>query len=205
MALHTFINNIIEQKREKFISLSNQIWDNPEIRFEEHQSAETLCNALEEEGFQVEKDVAGLETAFIGSYGSGKPVVAILGEFDALEGLSQKKGLIHQAPITENGYGHGCGHNLLGTGSFAAVVAIKEYMIQKGLKGTIRYYGCPAEESGCGKAFMTRAGLFDDVDFALSWHPMTMPEIWKSSSLATYTVYFKFYGKSAHAAAFSHI
>ena len=161
--------------------------------------------ALEKEGFQVERNVAGLQTGFIGSFGSGKPVVAILGEFDALPGLSQKKGLTENEPISAGGHGHGCGHNLLGTGAFAAVVSIKEYMEKTGLKGTVRYYGCPAEESGSGKAYMTRAGLFDDVDFALSWHPETKPIIMNFSSLANYAVRFIFTGKSAHAAAAPHL
>lgn len=205
MTVHTFISNLIEQNRNKFIELSDKIWEVPELYFEEYQSAEILIKALESEGFQVEKDIAGLQTGFVGSYGSGKPVVAILGEFDALAGLSQKKGLVQHEPVTAGGLGHGCGHNLLGTGAFAAAVAIKEYMKQTGLQGTVRYYGCPAEEAGSGKAFMTRAGLFDDVDFALSWHPMTIPGIMNMSSLANVLVHFKFNGKSAHAAAAPHL
>ena len=135
MNIQTFISDYIEKRRETFIRLSDKIWETPEIYFEEFQSAEYLCQALEEEGFQVERDVAGLQTGFIGSFGSGKPVVAILGEFDALPGLSQKKGLTKNEPISAGGHGHGCGHNLLGTGAFAAVVSIKEYMEKTGLKG----------------------------------------------------------------------
>ena len=153
----------------------------------------------------MKRNVAGLQTGFIGSFGSEKPVVAILGEFDALPGLSQKKGLTENEPISAGGHGHGCGHNLLGTGAFAAVVSIKEYMEKTGLKGTVRYYGCPAEESGSGKAYMARTGLFDDVDFALSWHPETKPIIMNFSSLANYAVRFIFTGKSAHAAAAPHL
>ena len=205
MDIQTFISEYIEKRRETFIQLSDKIWETPEIYFEEYQSAEYLCQALEGEGFQVERKVAGLQTSFIGSFGSGSPVVAILGEFDALPGLSQKKGLTQNEPITAGGHGHGCGHNLLGTGAFAAAVSIKEYMKQTGLKGTVRYYGCPAEESGSGKAYMARAGLFDDVDFALSWHPETKPIIMNFSSLANYAVRFIFNGKSAHAAAAPHL
>ena len=205
MDIQTFISQYIEKRRETFIQLSDKIWETPEIYFEEHRSAEYLCQALEGEGFQVERKVAGLQTSFIGSFGSGSPVVAILGEFDALPGLSQKKGLTQNEPITAGGHGHGCGHNLLGTGAFAAAVSIKEYMKQKGLKGTVRYYGCPAEENGSGKAYMARAGLFDDVDFALSWHPETKPIIMNFSSLANYAVRFIFNGKSAHAAAAPHL
>ena len=205
MNIQTFISDYIENRRETFIKLSDKIWETPEIYFEEYQSAEYLCQALEEEGFQVERNAAGLQTSFIGSFGSGNPVVAILGEFDALPGLSQKKGLTKNEPISAGGHGHGCGHNLLGTGAFAAAVSIKEYMQQTGLKGTVRYYGCPAEENGSGKAYMTRAGLFDDVDFALSWHPETKPIIMNFSSLANYAVRFIFNGKSAHAAAAPHL
>lgn len=205
MDLHRFVSDIIEAKKDKIIEVSDQIWECPELHFAEHQSSRYLSNALEKEGFSVEKNVAGLETAFVASFGSGKPVVAVLGEFDALPGLSQKKGVASEAPIEVGGNGHGCGHNLLGAGSFAAALAVKEYMEQSGLQGTIRYYGCPAEENGSGKAFMARAGLFDDVDLALSWHPKTIPSLMHASSLANYSVTFKFDGKSAHAAAAPHL
>ncbi|WP_394234806.1 M20 family metallopeptidase [Niallia oryzisoli] len=205
MNIQTFISDYIEKRRETFIQLSDKIWETPEIHFEEYQSSEYLYRALEGEGFQVERNIAGLQTGFMASFGSGKPVVAILGEFDALPGLSQKKGLTENDPISTGGHGHGCGHNLLGTGAFAAAVAVKEYMEQTGLKGTVRYYGCPAEENGSGKAYMARAGLFDDVDFSLSWHPETKPVIMNYSTLANYAVRFIFNGKSAHAAAAPHL
>ncbi|PFP17551.1 amidohydrolase [Bacillus sp. AFS073361] len=205
MNLQKLISDLIEQKRDKIIELSDKIWACPEIYFEEHQSSEYLCKALEDEGFQVDRGVAGIQTGFIGSYGNGKPIVAILGEFDALTGLSQKKGLADHNPVVAGGNGHGCGHNLLGSGAFAAAVAIKDYMKQTGLQGTVRFYGCPAEEAGSGKAFMARAGLFDDVDLALSWHPLTIPTIWNVNTLANYSATFKFNGKSAHAAAAPHL
>lgn len=205
MELHTFISDLIEQKRDKIIELSDKIWESPEVSFQEYKSSEYICNSLEEEGFRVERGVAGLQTAFIGSYGSGKPIIAILGEFDALTGLSQKKGVAENDPVVVGGHGHGCGHNLLGAGAFAAAVAIKDYMEQTGLQGTVRYYGCPAEEYGGGKILMASAGLFDDVDIALSWHPSTIPSIWNVSSLANYCVTFKFNGISAHAAAAPHL
>lgn len=203
--LHHFISNIIEKKKDEIIELSDQIWACPELHFVEYQSSRYILNALEKEGFDIEEKVAGLETAFVASFGNGKPVIAILGEFDALPGLSQKKGISSENPIEEGGNGHGCGHNLLGAGSFAAAVAVKEYMDEKGLDGTVRYYGCPAEENGSGKAFMARAGLFDDVDLALSWHPKTIPGLMHASTLANYSVTFKFDGKSAHAAAAPHL
>ncbi|WP_026576952.1 M20 family metallopeptidase [Bacillus sp. UNC438CL73TsuS30] len=205
MNIQKLISDLIEQKRDKIIELSDKIWACPEIYFEEHQSSEYLCKALEDEGFQVDRGVAGLQTGFIGSYGNGKPIVAILGEFDALTGLSQKKGLADHDPVVAGGNGHGCGHNLLGSGAFAAAVAIKDYMKQTGLQGTVRFYGCPAEEAGSGKAFMARAGLFNDVDLALSWHPSTIPTIWNVNTLANYSATFKFNGKSAHAAAAPHL
>lgn len=146
-----------------------------------------------------------MPTAFVASYGSGSPVVAILGEYDALSGLSQEKGLPIEQAIEAGGNGHGCGHNLLGTGSLAAAIALKDMMEQEGLEGTIRYYGCPAEEGGSGKTYMAREGCFDDIDFALCWHPMTVNGVMPGSSLANYQVYFKFKGKSSHAAASPHL
>ncbi|SEJ13272.1 aminobenzoyl-glutamate utilization protein B [Bhargavaea ginsengi] len=205
MGFHKTISNFIEQKQDKYIELSERIWGCPELYFAEHRSSEILAGALEEEGFEVQRKVAGLETGFVASFGSGKPVIAVLGEFDALAGLSQKKGLTEYDPVEAGGNGHGCGHNLLGTGSLAAAVAVKEYMQETGLKGTIRYYGCPAEENGSGKAYMVRAGLFEDVDLAFSWHPMTKPSVWHVSTLANYSVRYRFQGKSAHAAAAPHL
>jgi aminobenzoyl-glutamate utilization protein B len=136
------------------------------------------------EGFKVEKGIAGIETAFVGSFGSRGPVVAILGEFDALTGLSQKGGAVQHEEVTKNGNGHGCGHNLLGTGALAAAVALRYYMEENNLDGTVRYYGCPGEEIGGGKTFMVREGFFNDVDIALTWHPETHNKVWSSRSLA---------------------
>lgn len=199
------IAEIIDQKSDLFTNVSDRIWEYAETRFEEFRSAELLCKTLEAEGFTVEKGVAGIETAFIGSYGSGSPVVAILGEYDALSGLSQERGNATHQPIVAGGNGHGCGHNLLGTGSLAAAVAIRHYMEENGIKGTVRYYGCPAEEGGSGKAYMAREGLFNDADFAICWHPQTFNTLMSVSSLANYQVYFKFKGKAAHAAAAPHL
>ena len=199
------IAEIIDQKSDLFTNVSDRIWEYAETRFEEFRSAELLCKTLEAEGFTVEKGVAGIETAFIGSYGSGSPVVAILGEYDALSGLSQERGNATHQPIVAGGNGHGCGHNLLGTGSLAAAVAIRHYMEENGIQGTVRYYGCPAEEGGSGKAYMAREGLFNDADFAICWHPQTFNTLMSISSLANYQVYFKFKGKAAHAAAAPHL
>lgn len=205
MNLTERIAYIIEEKRNDFIEVSDCIWKFAELGYEEQQSAELLCRKLEEEGFAVQRGVGGMETAFIGSYGSGFPVVAILGEFDALSGLSQKGGSAHSEPVVKGGNGHGCGHNLLGTGALAAAVAVREYMIENNLKGTVRYYGCPAEENGAGKTYMVREGLFDDVDFALTWHPSSHNKVLSSSSLACLGGVYKFSGKSAHASASPHL
>ncbi|SDH76933.1 aminobenzoyl-glutamate utilization protein B [Alteribacillus persepolensis] len=199
------INDIIEQYRDIFIDVSDNIWDFAETSFFEHQSAAVLMKRLEEEGFRIQKDIAGMDTAFIAEYGYGNPVVAVLGEYDALAGLSQERGIAEKKPVQEGGNGHGCGHNLLGVGSFAAAIAVKAYMDKHELKGTIRYYGCPAEESGDGKVFMVRDGVFDDVDAAVTWHPAPINGVIKMNILATYQVYFHFKGRSAHAAAAPHL
>lgn len=195
----------IEGTRDLFIDVSDSIWDFAETRFEEVESADLLCKTLEQEGFAVEKGVAGLATGFVGSFGNGSPVIAVLGEFDALASLSQQAGTAAFDPVVPGANGHGCGHNLLGAGSLAAAFAVKNYLQQHGLSGTVRYYGCPAEESGSGKAYMARAGLFQDVDVAFCWHPATMNVVMHMSSLANLHVHFKFAGRSAHAAAAPHL
>jgi aminobenzoyl-glutamate utilization protein B len=199
------IDEFIEEKRNSLIDLSDTIWEYTETRFEEYQSAKALADYLEKEGFLVERDVGGIETAFIASYGSGKPVIALLGEYDALSGMSQKEGITNYQPIEEGGNGHGCGHNLLGTAPLAAVLAVKKMMKEYGLSGTIRYYGCPGEEGGSGKTFMVREGLFDDVDSALTWHPGSYSGVFSLSTLANYQVYFQFKGTSSHAANSPHL
>lgn len=199
------LSKTIEEKRQKLISVSDQIWDYAETGFEEFQSAELLCKTLEEEGFTVEKGVGNIETAFIGSFGTGKPIIAVLGEFDALSGLSQVGGETNYNPVKAGGNGHGCGHNLLGTGALAAAIAIRSYLEENNLEGTVRYYGCPGEEIGSGKTFMVREGLFDDVDYSVCWHPWSRNAVWSMGSLACYEVSFRFRGKSAHAADSPHL
>ena len=205
MGLHERIAQIIEGKRERLIEVSNCIWSYAETGFQEHKSAALLCDILEKEGFTVERGAGGIETAFVASFGSGRPVAAILGEFDALSGLSQKGGLDRPEALVMGAGGHGCGHNLLGTGALAAAIAVRYYMEENRLPGTIRYYGCPGEEIGGGKTFMVRAGLFDDVDFALTWHPGTRNRVRSERSLACLEAHFRFTGKSAHAAASPHL
>lgn len=201
----SFVKSILKEKEDMLVSVSDDIWEHPETRFEEIQSMAILCDALNQEGFTIEKNVADISTAFIGTFGSGYPVIGILGEFDALADLSQEGGVSHLQPITEGGHGHGCGHNLLGTGSLAAAIAIKEYLQENNMSGTVQYIGCPGEEGGSGKTFMAREGVFSHLDFALTWHPSTTNSMMSLSTLANYQVKFRFKGVSAHAAAAPHL
>ena len=195
----------IEEKKQEFIRISNQIWEYAEPRFQEEKSSALQQQYLKEQGFAVRSDLAGEKTAFIAEYGSGKPVIAFLGEFDALSGLSQEADNPERAPIPGCEQGHGCGHQLLGTGALAAAVALKEKMQADHLPGTIRYYGCPAEENAGGKAYLVRDGYFDDCDVALTWHASTTNTVAHVSSLANFRVFFTFHGLSSHAAGAPHL
>lgn len=199
------ISELVETKQELFISVSDRVWEYAELGMKEHKSAAVILEALESEGFQVESGLAGIPTAFCGTFGSGKPVIGFLGEFDALPNLSQEAGCSERKPVEEGGNGHGCGHNALGAGSLAAAVAFKDYLVENNLEGTVQYFGCPGEEFGCGKAFMARAGNFDNLDCALTWHPADTTATWSFSSLANLSVFFSFSGKTAHAAAAPHM
>jgi aminobenzoyl-glutamate utilization protein B len=185
---------------ERFGAISEQIWQHPELGFHENKSSVLLQQELRANGFEVKADLAGMPTAFTATFGSGKPVIAILGEFDALPGLSQKAEPTQDA-VEAGAPGHGCGHNLLGSASALAVVAIKEEMQARGLQGTIRYYGTPAEEGGGGKIYMLHAGLFRDVDAVLAWHPSDSNAVNLGSMLANNGGKFRFYGRASHAAA----
>lgn len=191
----------VDRERGPICLASDKIWENPETAFQEFKSVEILCGLLEQEGFKVEKNLAGIATAFSASYGHGKPVVGILGEFDALSGLSQEAEKAEKIVIEDGAPGHGCGHNLLGTGSVAAAVAVKEYLEKNGKEGTVVYFGCPGEEGGSGKSFMARDGVFDELDFAITWHPGDKNAVSVGSSLANYQIIYRFYGLSSHAAA----
>jgi aminobenzoyl-glutamate utilization protein B len=193
------IERTVTAHAENLKSISDAIWSFAEIRYEETKSAALLADELEKAGFAVTRNAGNIETAFVASYGEGHPVIAILGEFDALTGLSQKDGLASYDPIVAGGNGHGCGHNLLGTGALAAILALKACKDELKLPGTIRYYGCPAEEGGGGKAYMAREGLFDDVDVAFTWHPWDENLAYNARMLATNQLYFTFRGTSAHA------
>ena len=187
----------IDEKKEWLDGIADYIWENPELAFREYKSAECLCDALRREGFRVETGLAGIETAFSGTYGSGRPVIGILGEYDALSGLKQSSGSL--TPDGGGAPGHGCGHNLLGTGSLAAAVAVKRYLESHPGAGTVVYFGTPGEEGGSGKAFMARDGVFDDLDAAFCWHPAEITEVRTSLSLANYQILFRFDGKPSHA------
>ncbi len=188
----------LDDKSDAYGEIAMTIWDYAEMGYMEEKSAALLKNTLEAEGFSIESGVADIPTAFIAEYGSGSPVIAILGEYDALPGLSQAAVPMKQSAGKEAG--HACGHHLFGTASAAAAIAAKNWMEANGNKGTIRYYGCPAEEGGSGKVYMVRAGLFDDVDVALHWHPGPMNAANAGAALANKSAKFRFYGVSAHAA-----
>jgi len=192
-----------DENSQRLIDIAQKIWEYAEPALQEYKSSKLLADELEKEGFCVKRGVADMPTAFVASYGSGKPVIGVLGEYDALPGLSQKP-IPRKEPVKEGAPGHGCGHNLLGTGALGAVLAAKHIMEKYNIKGTLRYYGCPAEETLVGKVFMVKAGLFDDVDVALTWHPWIANTTWMASMLAMNNVKFKFYGVASHAAAAPH-
>ncbi len=191
---------VIEERRETLYALSDYIWEHPETAFMEYESEKALIDFFKREGFVVTEQAYGVETAFYAEYGSGNPRIGMLGEYDALSGLDQEAGLIEKRSRHPGACGHGCGHNLLGVGCAAAALAVKRYL-EDGHPGTVIYYGCPGEEGGSGKAFMAREGAFKDLDCALSWHPFTMNEVLKDSTLANFQVLYTFKGIAAHAAA----
>lgn len=197
----------IEQHTPQFTELADKIWNLAELRYEEFASSELHIEVLEAAGFHVTRGVAGIPTAFIAEAGDGGPIIGILGEYDALSGLSQEAGALQCQPSAEigNGNGHGCGHHLLGTAAHLAAAAVKAHLDATGQPGTVRFYGCPAEEGGSGKTFMARAGLFDDLDAALSWHPAVHNGVFNGRSLANVQAYFRFHGKASHAAASPHL
>lgn len=195
----------IESMKPHFTTLSDSIWDFAELKFEERQSSGVLANALEENGFAVRRGVAGMDTAFIGEFGHGRPVIAFLGEFDALAGMSQMAGVAEAKPLEPDATGHGCGHNLLGVGSLMAAIALARHLKANNLPGTVRYYGCPGEEGGSGKTFMVRAGLFDDVDAALTWHPAPFNGVRSTNNLAVLEYFYRFKGVASHASNAAHL
>lgn len=194
-----------EKYRNILEDLNRKLWTYAEVKFQEKQSVKAMLSVLEQAGYQVKCGVAGIETAFIASLGDGKPVIGLLAEYDALDGLSQKADILTNEPRAETTHGHGCGHNLLGTGIIGAALLLKDSYEKNEIKGTVRIYGCPAEEGGSGKVYMMRDGLFQDVDIALTWHPSTMNGVMTGSMLANIQAYFRFSGIAAHAAAAPHL
>ena len=190
---------IIDQKNQLLIDVSDKIWEYAEIALMEYESSKLLEDVLEKEGFRVEKDVADLPTAFVATYGSGSPVIGILAEYDALPGLSQDSTPFKKV-LEEEGNGQGCGHNLFGAGSLGATLALKEVMENHSLSGTLKFFGCPAEEDVGGKLYMARAGLFDDLDACLAWHPDYETSVDVDSGQAIDDLQVEFFGKTAHAA-----
>jgi len=189
----------IAANRTEIIDLSEQIWRYAETALKEHKSSKVLADAAERHGFRVERGVAGMPTAFIAEFGAGEPVIGILGEFDALPGLSQKVSA-ERDPLVADAPGHGCGHNLFGPASLAAAIAIKDLIESGTLSGTIRYYGTPAEEAVGGKIYMARDGLFNDVDVCLAWHPSDKTQADTQSTQALVDFIVEFRGRTAHAA-----
>jgi len=193
--------DFVTEKAPLFGELSDRIWETPELGLHERQSSATLADALEASGFAVRRGVSGMPTAFVATYGERKPVIALLGEFDALPGLSQARGTTEPRPLVENGPGHGCGHNLLGTAATAAAMAVRHAIQRNEVSGTVVFYGCPAEETIVGKVFMVKAGLFAGVDCALTWHPGFVNQVMARRSIAMNSAQFTFHGIPAHAAA----
>ena len=191
----------IDKQRSDLIEIADAIWEFAEIELQEKQSSELLADYLEKAGFEVKRGVAGLETAFTATWGNGNPRIGILAEYDALPGLSQKKGIAEKTPLVEGGAGHGCGHNIYGTACAGAAIALKKLMEQQSISGTIVFYGCPAEETVVGKVIMAKAGLFDDLDAAITWHPGLKTKVTLTSSLALNSFEVGFSGKTAHGAA----
>lgn len=185
--------------------LSADIWDFAELKFEEKKSSNEMAALLEKEGFQVNRKAAGMETAFTAVYGHGRPVIGLLAEFDALSGLSQEADTAYPLKREGTECGHGCGHHLLGTAVAGAALAVRDYLKKTGKEGTVILAGCPAEEGGSGKAYMARAGVFDDLDVALTWHPGGGNAVITGSMQANTQAYFRFTGVSAHAAGSPHL
>ena len=196
---------LVDQKKDDFIEFSDRIFDTPEILYKEFKSVSEHTKMLKKEGFKITEGICNIPTAVMGEYGDSGPVIALLGEFDALPGLSQEAGIAEHKPIENSGNGHGCGHNLLGAASLLAATAIKDWLEKNNIKARVRYYGCPAEEGGAAKTYMARDGWFNNVDTAICWHPATFNSVNKPVSLANTRVDFTFTGRAAHAATAPHL
>ena len=189
-----------EELRELVGDVASELWERPELGLEEYESARLLSEALEEEGFSVERGVAGLPTAFVAEYGSGEPVIGVLGEYDALPEMSQTVAA-RKEPVESGAPGHGCGHDLFAAGSLGGAIGAKRAIEKAGIEGTVRFFGTPAEELGVGKVYMARDGLFDDLSAAISWHPGWLASATRGSCLAVDSLHVTFEGTASHAAA----
>jgi aminobenzoyl-glutamate utilization protein B len=195
----------VDAIKPRFIELSDRVWATPEVCYTEARSAAEHLAELRHQGFRITENVAGIPTALTGEWGEGGPVIAFLGEYDALPGLSQEAGVAEPRPLETGGHGHGCGHNLLGSAALLAATAVKDWLAANQVPGRVRYYGCPAEEGGAAKAFMVRSGDFDDVGIAITWHPSSFWEVAVTPSLANTRADFIFTGRTSHAAASPHL
>jgi len=196
--LKSKVLNFLTQNQNTYFDISDQIWDFAELAYQEERSAQLQADYLESRGFRILRSAGGVPNTFVAEWGRGHPVIAFCGEYDALPGTSQTADVPEQKPISPGGAGHACGHHLLGTASMAAADALKAVMEEHGLAGTVRYYGCPAEEIGGGKAYMVRAGLFDDADIALSWHPFQNTALGSEGWIACLQLHYAFHGVTAN-------
>ena len=190
----------IRQNAGVFQSVSDYIWQNPELSLQEFKATQRFCAELRNEGFTVTENLCGIPTAFCGSWGSGRPVIGILGEYDALSGLSQVQGITHQQSIVPGGSGHGCGHNMLGAGALGAAFAVKHYLQEANRPGTVIFFGCPGEEGGSGKAFMARENEWAKLDAAITWHPGDVNMVHSGTNNSSIQVIYRFKGIASHAA-----
>ena len=195
----------VDTIKPRFVELSDKVWGTPEVCYTEARSAAEHLAELRHQGFRITENIADIPTALMGEAGEGGPVIAFLGEYDALPGLSQEAGVAEHRPLQAGGHGHGCGHNLLGSAALLAATAVKDWLATHKVPGRVRYYGCPAEEGGAAKAFMVRSGAFDDADIAITWHPSSFWEVVVTPSLANTRADFIFTGRTSHAAASPHL
>jgi aminobenzoyl-glutamate utilization protein B len=195
----------VDAIKPRFIDLADKVWAMPEVCYTEARSSAEHLAELRHQGFRITENVASIPTALMGEWGEGGPVIAFLGEYDALPGLSQEAGVAEPRPVEAGGHGHGCGHNLLGSAALLSATAVKDWLAAHKVPGRVRYYGCPAEEGGAAKTFMVRAGAFDDADIAITWHPNSFWEVAVTPSLANTRADFIFTGRTAHAAASPHL
>src|SRR6266850_3977666 len=195
----------VDTIKPRFVELSDRVWAMPEVCYTEARSSAEHLAELQHQGFRITEQVAGIPTAVMGEWGEGGPVIAFLGEYDALPGLSQEAGVAEPRPLETGGHGHGCGHNLLGSAALLAATAVKDWLAAHKMPGRVRYYGCPAEEGGAAKTFMVRSGAFDDADIAITWHPSSFWEVVVTPSLANTRADFIFTGRASHAAASPHL